>query len=307
MSHCVGIDVAKHTLEWCRGSDGTIQHVRNEPRPIAALVRRLAELDPDRIVVESTGGYERRLVEKLAEAGLPVVVVNPRRVRSFGAGMGFLAKTDAIDARLLALFGEKVRPPLRPILQGTSRLLADLVARRRQLVAMVVAEKNRRDTVPPIVRRTIDPLLRTLAQLVRDLEHQIDAALRQDVEQAELFELLQSVPGVGPGVARTLLVDLPELGHLGRREIASLVGVAPFARDSGTFRGARRIRGGRSAVRTVLYLAAMTAARFNPVLRVIYRRLRQAGKPPKLAFVAVARKLLTILNAIARDRIAWQS
>ena len=307
MSHCIGIDVAKHTLEWCRGSDGAIQHVRNEPRPIAALVRRLAELDPDRIVVESTGGYERRLVEKLAEAGLPVVVVNPRRVRSFGAGMGFLAKTDAIDARLLALFGEKVRPPLRPILQGTSRLLADLVARRRQLVAMVVAEKNRRDTVPPLVRRTIDPLLRTLAQLVRDLEHQIDAALRQDVERAELFELLQSVPGVGPGVARTLLVDLPELGHLGRREIASLVGIAPFARDSGTFRGARRIRGGRSAVRTVLYLAAMTAARFNPALRAIYRRLRQAGKPPKLAFVAIARKLLTILNAIARDRIAWQS
>mgnify|MGYP003577672867 CR=1 FL=1 len=307
MTECIGIDVAKHSLEWCRGSDGAIQHVRNEPRPIAALVQRLLDLEPDRIVVESTGGYERRLVEKLAEAGLPVVVVNPRRVRSFGEGMGFLAKTDAIDPRLLALFGEKARPPLRPILQGTSRLLADLVARRRQLVAMVVAEKNRRDTAPPPVRRTIDPLLRTLATLVRDLEQQIDAALHQDVERAELFELLQSVPGVGPGVARTLLIDLPELGHLGRREIASLVGVAPFARDSGTFRGVRRIRGGRSAVRTVLYLAAMTAARFNPVLRTIYQRLRQAGKPPKLAFVAVARKLLTILNAIARDRIAWQS
>jgi transposase len=307
MTDCVGIDVAKHSLEWCYGSDGTIQHVRNEPRPIAALAHRLVDLDPDRIVVESTGGYERRLVEKLAEAGLPVVVVNPRRVRSFGEGMGFLAKTDTIDARLLALFGEKARPPLRPILQGTSRLLADLVARRRQLVAMVVAEKNRRDTAPPVVRRTIDALLRALAKLIDHLEQQIDAALRQDVERAELFELLQSVPGVGPGVARTLLIDLPELGHLGRREIASLVGVAPFARDSGTFRGARRIRGGRSAVRTVLYLAAMTAARFNPVLRSIYQRLRQAGKPPKLAFVAVARKLLTMLNAIARDRIAWQS
>src|SRR5262245_40731036 len=307
MPDCVGIDVAKHSLEWCCGSDRAIQHLRNEPRPIAALVRRLLELGPDRIVVESTGGYERRLVEKLVEAGLPVVVVNPRRVRSFGEGMGFLAKTDAIDARLLALFGEKARPPLRPILQGTSRLLADLVARRRQLVAMTVAEKNRRDTAQPFVRRTIDSLLRTLAKLVRDLEQQIDAALLQDVERAELFELLQSVPGVGPGVARTLLVDLPELGALGRREIASLVGVAPFARDSGTFRGVRRIRGGRPAVRTVLYLSAMTAARFNPVLRATYRRLRQAGKPPKLAFVAVARKLLTILNAIARERIAWQS
>jgi transposase len=306
MADSVGIDVAKHSLEWCCAREGTIQHVRNEPRPIAALVRRLVELDPDRIVVESTGGYERCLVERLAEAGLPVVVVNPRRVRSFGEGMSFLAKTDAIDARLLALFGEKVQPPLRPIPQGTSRLLADLVARRRQLVAIAVTEKNRRDTASPTVRRTIDPLLRTLAELVRDLERQIDAAIGQDVEPAELFGLLQTVPGVGPGVARTLLIDLPELGHLGRREIASLVGIAPFACDSGTFRGVRRIRGGRSAVRTALYLAAMTAARFNPALRAIYQRLRQAGKPPKLAFVTVARKLLTILNAIAREKIAWQ-
>jgi transposase len=246
-------------------------------------------------------------VHKLAEAGLPVVVVNPRRVRSFGEDMGFLAKNDAIDARLLALFGEKARPPLRPILQGTDRLLADLVARRRQLVALTVAEKNRRDTASRTVRRTIDPVLRTLPKLVRDLERQIDAALRQDVERAELLELLQTVPGVGPGVARTLLIDLPELGHLGRREIASLVGVAPFARDSGTPRGPRRIRGGRASVRTVLYLAAMTASRFNPLLAKLYQRLRQAGKPPKLAFVAVARKLLTILNAIAREKTAWQA
>ncbi len=236
MAACVGIDVAKQTLEWSGGSEGKIQHARNEPRPIAQLVRRLVELDPERIVVESTGGYERALVAKLAEAGLPVVVVNPRRVRSFGEGMGFLAKTDAIDARLLALFGEKARPPLRPILQGTDRLLADLVARRRQLVSMIVAEKNRRDTATRTVRRTIDPVLRTLSKLVRDLERKIDATLRQDVERAELLELLQTVPGVGPGVARTLLIDLPELGHLGRRQVASLVGIAPFAKDSGTVR-----------------------------------------------------------------------
>lgn len=307
MGLCVGIDVAKHSLEWSAGSDGKIEHTRNEPRPIAGLVRKLVALDPERIVVESTGGYERALVAKLAEAGLPVVVMNPRRVRSFGEGLGFLAKTDAIDARLLALFGEKAHPPIRPILQGTDRLLADLVARRRQLVALSVAEKNRRDTAPPPVRRTIDAVLRTLAKLVRELERRIDATLRQDVERAELLALLQSVPGVGPGLARTLLIDLPELGHLGRREIASLVGVAPFARDSGTFRGLRRIRGGRAAVRTALYLAAMTASRFNPVLADRYQRLRQAGKPPKLAFVAVARKLLTILNAIAREKSAWQA
>ena len=307
MADCIGIDVSKYTLEWSVGCEGRIQHTRNEPRPIAQLVRRIVALDPERIIVESTGGYERKLVLKLAEAGLPVVVVNPRRVRGLGEGMGILAKTDAIDARLLALFGEKVEPPIRPILQGTERLLADLVARRRQLIGMIVAEKNRRDTAAPPVQRTIDALLRTLNQLVRDLDRKIDQTLLEDAERAELSELLQTVPGVGPGVARTLLIDLPELGHLGRREISSLVGVAPYAKDSGTLRGSRRIRGGRAAVRTALYLAAMTASRFNPVLREFYERLRQAGKPPKLAFVAVARKLLTILNAIAREKTAWQA
>ena len=307
MSLCVGIDVAKYTLEWAAGPTGKVEHTRNEPRPIAALVRRMVVLDPERIVIESTGGYERALVLKLAEAGLPVVVVNPRRVRRFGEGMGFLAKTDAIDARLLALFGEKVEPPIRPILQGTDRLLADLVARRRQLVGMIVAEKNRQETAPAAVQRTIAPVLRTLQKLVRDLEQRIDTMLRRDPDRGELLVLLQTVPGVGPAVARTLLIDLPELGHLGRREIASLVGVAPFARDSGMFRGTRRIRGGRASVRTALYLAAMTASRFNPALAALYQRLRQAGKPPKLAFVAVARKLLVTLNAIARERNAWQS
>ncbi len=306
MQPCVGIDVAKHTLEWSTGGEGTIGHTRNEPRPIASLVRRLVALDPERIVVESTGGYERKLVLKLAEAGLRVVVVNPRRVRSFGQGMGMLAKTDAIDARLLALFGEKVEPPIRPILQGTDRLLADLVARRRQLVAMIVSEKNRKQTASAAMLRTIAPVILTLQKLVRDIEQRIDTMLDQDADRGELLELLQTVPGVGPAVARTLLIDLPELGHLGRREIASLVGVAPFARDSGTFRGVRRIRGGRASVRTALYLAAMTASRFNPSLVEFYQRLRQAGKPPKLAFVAVARKILVALNAIARDRTAWQ-
>jgi transposase len=307
MALSVGIDVAKHTLEWNVAGDPKIQHTRNEPRPIAQLVHQLVELQPARIVVESTGGYERTLVAKLAEPGLPVVVVNPRRVRSFGQALGILAKTDAIDARLLALFAEKAEPEVRPIRQGRARLLADLVARRRQLVAMMVAEKNRRETATPAVRRSIETMLRTLAQQVRVVDVRIDQALGEDVESAELATLLQSVKSVGPGVARTLIVDLPELGHLGRREIASLVGIAPFARDSGKLRGARYIRGGRASVRTVLYLAAMNAARFNPVLRDLYQRLRQAGKPPKLAFVAVARKLLTILNAIARDRVAWQT
>lgn len=307
MNVCVGIDVAKHSLEWAAGVEGKIQHVRNEPRPIGRLVHQMVSLGPERIVVESTGGYERRLVAKLAEAGLPVVVVNPRRVRSFGEAMGMLAKNDAIDARLLALFGEKVRPPIRPILQGRDRLLADLVARRRQVVSLIVAEKSRRDTASDPVRRMMAPLLRQLERHLAKLDATIETELLADPERAELYELLQTVPGVGPGVARTLLVDLPELGHLGRREIASLVGVAPYARDSGKVRGVRRIRGGRASVRTVLYLAAMSASRFNPVLREVYQRLRLAGKPPKLAFVAVERKLLITLNAIARERTAWQS
>ncbi len=307
MTVCIGIDVAKASLEWVAGPEGEIQHARNEPRPLAGLVHRLVSLAPERIVIESTGGYERRLVAKLAEAGLPVVVVNPRRVRSFGEAMGVLAKTDAIDARLLALFGEKVRPPIRPILEGRDRLLADLVARRRQVVSMIVAEKSRRDTASDAVRRLMAPLLGQLERHLAKLDARIERELLADAERAELYELLQTVPGVGPGVARTLLVDLPELGHLGRREIASLVGIAPYARDSGSVRGLRRIRGGRASVRTALYLAAMSAARFNPVLREVYQRLREAGKPPKLAFVAVARKLLVILNAIARERTAWQA
>lgn len=302
----VGIDVSKHQLEWVANPDARVEIARNEPRAIDELVRRLVLQQPERVLLESTGGYERRLVLMLAEASLPVVVVNPRRVRSFAIGMGYLAKTDAIDARILALFGEKVMPPLRPILRGTDRLLADLVARRRQLVAIAVAEKNRCETASAAVKRTILPLLRALARLIQKLEQQIDTLLVADAERAELLELLQSVPGVGPGVARTLAIDLPELGHLGRREIASLVGVAPFARDSGTLRGARRIRGGRASVRTVLYLAAMTASRFNPVMAKTYERLVESGKPRKLALVAIARKMLVALNAIARDRIAWQ-
>jgi len=307
MSKNLGVDVAKKTLDWADGPEGKVRTVRNEPRAIAALVRRFIELDPERIVVESTGGYERTLVLRLAEAGLPVVVVNPRRVRSFADGIGLMAKTDMLDARLLSLFGEKAEPVIRPILQGTDRLLADLVARRRQLVAMTVAEKNRCETATAEVKRTIKPVLATFARLIRQLEEKIDALLKQDVERAELLELLQTVPGIGPGVARTLAIDLPELGHLGRREIASLVGVAPFARDSGTFRGPRRIRGGRASVRTMLYLAAMTASRFNPTMAAVYDRLVSAGKPRKLALVAIARKLLVALNAIARDRVAWQA
>lgn len=302
----IGIDVSKHHLDWASSQDETVRHLRNDRRSVGQLVRRLAGLAPERIIVESTGGYERLVVDRLAEAGLPVVVVNPYRVRRLGEGLGILAKTDPIDARLLALYGEHVQPMIRPILQGETRKLADLVARRRQLIAMIVAEKSRLDTAPRHVSSDVAGVVKHLEGRIARLDRRIDAALVADPERAELFELLQSVPGVGPGVARTLVVDLPELGYLDRREIASLVGVAPFARDSGLKRGQRKVRGGRASVRTVLYLAAMSASRFNPVLQALYERLRKAGKAPKLAFIAVARKMLTILNAIARERISWE-
>jgi transposase len=290
----IGIDVSKAFLDWSEGPKGPIERVSNQRRSIAALVRKLRRLEILRIIVESTGGYERDLVQQLARAGLPVVVVNPRRVRSFGESIGWLAKTDGIDARLLALFGEKVEPEIRPILQGRERLLADLIARRRQLMKLLVSEKNRLGTASDVLRSTFPPIVRAIEKQIEKLDVRIDSMIGENEDQAELRQLVQTTPGVGPGVSRTLLIDLPELGHLGRREITSLVGLAPFARDSGTFRGYRRVRGGRASVRTALYLAAMTATRFNPTMK------------PKLALVAIARKLLVALNAIARDREAWQ-
>jgi transposase len=302
----IGIDVAKDQLEWAEGPEGKVRCVPNSLRGIRCLVRRFASLQPERIVLESTGGYERPLLEALADAGLPAVLVNPWRVRRFGEGLGMLAKTDRLDARLLARFASATQLPPTVVPQGTQRLAGQLIARRRQLVTMLVAEKQRLSLAPRALRREIIGLIQILERRIARLDQRIDAALAEDVERQETAALLQSVPSVGPGITRTLLIDLPELGSLSRREIAALVGVAPFARDSGKKRGQRRVRGGRASVRTALYLAAMNGARFNPVLRQLYDRLRNAGKPPKVAFVALARKLLTILNAMVRDRTPWQ-
>jgi transposase len=298
----IGVDVSKHTLEWATTQAAPVRRAANDRCGVAQLAREFQRLRPARIVLESTGGYERALLEALSARGLPVVRVNPWRVRRFGEGIGVLAKTDPIDARLLARFGALAEVPLAPVRRGCQRLSADLVARRRQLVAMIVAEKNRLPLVARVLRREIAGLIQILERRVARLDRQIDALLAQDPERTEVAGLLRSVPGVGPAITRTLLVDLPELGALGRRELASLVGVAPFARDSGQKRGQRRIRGGRASVRTALYLAAMTGSRFNPVLRALYQRLRAAGKPAKLAFVALSRKLLTILNGIVAMR-----
>jgi transposase len=305
MGMYVGIDVSKQHLDWVVGPEGVVARVPNTPSGVRRLVAKLAKADTASIIVESTGGYERALTKALAAAGLPVVLVNPWRVRRFGEGLGVLAKTDPLDARVLALFGERARPPQRALPGARQREMADLVRRRRQLISIIVAEKSRLDTAPKSVLRDIKTLVQILERRVAKLDERIDQAIAADAERAANRKRLETAPSVGSRVARTLIVDLPELGTLGRRQIASLVGVAPFARDSGKKSGYRRIRAGRAAPRTALYLAAMNGARFNPILKVMYERMIAAGKPPKVALIALARKLLTILNAMVRDGTNW--
>jgi len=306
MGVCAGVDVSKLHLDWAIGEQGEVDRVPNTPAGVHRLVAKLGRMDLDLIVVESTGGYERRLTEKLHEEGQPVVLVNPWRVRRFGEGLGVLAKTDPLDARMLAAYGERAKPERRPLPGPRQREMADLIRRRRQLISMIVAEKSRLDTATAAIRKDIKSVVEVLERRVVKIDKQIDAAIEGDPEKAENRKRMLGVPSIGPGVARALIVDLPELGALGRREIAALVGVAPFARDSGKKSGRRRIRAGRSAPRTALYLAAMNASRFNPVLKPVYERMIEAGKPPKVAFIALARKLLIILNAMVRDGTEWQ-
>jgi transposase len=306
MSDCVGVDVSKDHLDWVLGGEGEIQRVANTATGVRQLVARLRKREFALIVVESTGGYERALTSALVGAELPVALINPWRVRRFGEGLGVLAKTDPLDARILALYGERAQPPRRALPRPRQRQMADLVRRRRQLIAIIVAEKSRLDTASATIRRDIQSLVKVLERRVLKIDELIDAAISADPEKAENWALLQSAPCVGPGIARALIVDLPELGTLGRKQISSLCGLAPFARDSGRKSGYRRIRAGRSAPRSALYLAALNGSRFNPALKSMYDRLRAAGKPPKVALIALARKLLTILNAMVRDGTRWQ-
>lgn len=309
----VGIDVAKSELVIAQGSTGPITTRANDDAGIAALVRELAPLKPSRIIVEATGGYELLCVSTLTAAGLPVVVVNPRQVRDFGRAMGQLAKTDRIDARLLALFGERLQPPVRPLPDAESRALELLLARRRQLIEMRQAERNRLQQVfgsGPRQRALKQSLKQHITYLDRELamtDSDVGTLIRESPVWRERDDLLQSVPGIGPVVARTLLADLPELGQLDRRAIAKLVGVAPLNHDSGTWRGQRTTYGGRASVRTAIYMAALVATRRNPVLKAFYERLVAVGKPKKVALVACMRKLLTILNHMLRTGQRWDA
>jgi transposase len=301
----IGIDVAKAQFEFACRPSGETGSVPNAEEGIRELVAHCQALTPTLIVLEATGGYEAALVAALATVGLPLVVVNPRQVRDFAKATGQLAKTDAIDARVLALFAERVRPQPRALPDEAVQALDALLTRRRQLVEMLTAERNRLLVARAPVRRDLQQHIRFLERRLREADDDLHTAVKASPLWRVKDDLLQSVPGVGRVVSLTLLAELPELGRLSHKEIAALVGVAPLNRDSGTLRGKRLVYGGRAQVRAALYMAALVASKCNPVIRIFYRRLRAAGKPAKVALIACMRKLLTILNAIARDGTPW--
>ena len=301
----VGIDVSKASLDVAVGQDGDFWQVKNTSSGIKALVERLEELTPALVVLESTGGYEMRAASALYVAGVPVAVVNPGRVREFAKSIGQLAKTDKLDARLLAAFAEKVKPAPSRLPDEEEQLLKGLVRRRRQLLEMRTAETNRLDTTHSSLVLPLQSHIDWLSAEIEALNQQIDDFIDQSPLWSHKDEVLQSAPGVGSVLSRTLLAEVPELGHLSRTKIAALIGVAPLNRDSGSKRGKRSIRGGRPNVRSVLYMATLSAIRHNPVIRTFYHRLLDNGKEKMVAIVACMRKLVVILNAMTRDLRPW--
>jgi transposase len=301
----VGVDVSKAHLDVGVSGSQDASTFSNSERGISDLVQWLGELCPLLVVLEATGGFEVPAAAALAAAGLPVVIANPRQVRDFAKATGQLAKTDQIDAHILALFAERVRPPVRPLPDDAARELDAIIGRRRQIINMITAEKNRLGFALAPVQKGIQKHIRWLERQLSDIDSDLDDLIRKSPVWRAKNDLLRDVPGVGPNLARTLIAELPELGRLSHKEIAKLVGVAPFPRDSGVMRGKRMIWGGRAPVRSALYLSVWSASKWNPVIRVFYQRLRAKGKPPKVAQVACMRKLLTILNAMLRDGREW--
>jgi transposase len=305
----IGIDVSKREFSVAVYPTGEAWTSATNLGAIDLVVERVRAVAPQLIVLEATGGYELALAGACATAGLPVAIVNPRQVRAFAQALGRTAKTDAIDATVLALFGARVQPAPRAVPDAATQALAALITRRRQLLEMLGAERQRLAQAPPTgpVTRDLRTHIRWLERRLADVDHDLGSAIQASPVWRVHEDLLRTVPGIGPTTARTLLAELPELGRLDRRAIAALVGVAPFNCDSGQHRGRRRIAGGRAAVRASLYMAALVASRRNPSLAAFYQRLRARGKPAKLALVAVMRKLLTILNAMLKHCAPWQS
>lgn len=303
----VDIDVAKDSLDLALSVEPSVRSFPNSPEGHGQIANFLQQHPLVNIVVEATGRYETALVAALAARRLPVVVVNPRQVRDFAKGLGILAKTDAIDARVLARFRELVQPEIRPLPAENARQFQELLSRRAQLVQMKTAESNRLATVAAKpVRKSIETVLKFLTKQIAELDQQLDEQIKACPAWKEKEDLLLSVPGVGTQTSRTLLAELPELGQCSRQTIGALFGLAPFNRDSGTLRGQRTIRGGRSSVRSVMYMARLSAVRHNPTIRSTYQRLVDAGKKKKVALVACMHKLLTILNAMLRTNSHWR-
>jgi transposase len=304
----VGIDVSKDRLDVAVRPSGEAFVVERNAAGLELLVARLKELAPHLVALEATGGFETVATAALAAAKLPVVVVNPAQIRSFAKAIGQRAKTDPIDAAVIAHFAEATKPEVRPLPDEATRLLADLVARRRQIIEMIGAERQReRRMSVPRLRKSVVRVVKTLEKELVEIDAEIDDAVRGSPVWREKEDLLVSVPCIGRVIARTLIGELPELGQLDRKEIAALAGLAPFSRQSGQWRGKSFIGGGRTVVRTVLFMGALVAKRHNPVLKAFFDRLIAAGKPKMVALIAVARKLLTILNAIIRDNRPWQN
>jgi transposase len=303
----VGVDVSKQRLDVAVRPGDESWSQQNSQAGIKTLTRRLKKLSPQRIVLEATGGYEYELALRLSKAGLPVAVVNPRQVRDFARAVGKLAKTDPIDAKILSHFAEAVKPTCRPVKDPKLDELDQLVTRHRQLVEMIVAERNRRMSLRGDAQNDIDVTIRFLQGRLKQVDERLKMLIDKDPKWNRRAELLNTVPGVGPVLISSLIAELPELGTINRKQIASLVGVAPFNNDSGKSRGRRHIWGGRAHLRALLYMAIIAGLRFNPTIRAFYQHLRQAGKPAKVALVACMRKLLTQLNAMAKASQTWEA
>jgi len=306
-SRNVGIDVGKFCLDiYIHELDDHFQS-DNTPAAIKTLVTKLARFKLSRIIVEATGGYERALVEACAERELPVIIVQPKKVRDFANAQGVKAKTDKIDAQIIAQFGAVMKPEVRPLQTREIRLIRDLLARRRQLMEARTQELNRVQRAPKTVVRSHNALIKTLDKEVAWIDQKLDKQVHEIVEWKRTAEILLSAPGIGTGVAYTLLGELPELGTLSNKKIGALVGLAPFNRDSGKMKGKRRIRGGRAPIRTVLYMAMLSAIQHNPIMKAFYNKLVAQGKHRKLAITACMRRMMTILNAMVRDNSEWKS
>ena len=303
----VGIDIGKSMLDVCIFEPDVYLQYPNTPEGIRELLKKLSRYNLTRILVEATGGYERNLVEACAEKELPVIIVQPTQVRQFAKAQGIIAKTDKMDSRLIAQFGAVMKPEVRPLNNKKVRYIRDLLSRKRQLNEMRTQELNRQHKAPAALAGTHKRLLKVLDKEIESINKLLTKAVNEVTEWQRTYEILNSVPGIGDGVTFTLLGELPELGQLSPRKIAALCGLAPFNRDSGIMKGRRRIKGGRAPIRTVLYMAMLSAIQCNPIMKKFYKKLVEQGKHKKVALTACMRKMMTILNAMVRDNCEWKA